>query len=115
MGETRPNVSVMTLGLVFSVHDDTTTHKAPLYFGKSFIIVLGVVVVATSYSRCGAWTIQVPPANTQLNGWRSITYGNGIFVAVSSGGVGNRVMTSPDGMWVLPPSLLLSGNCSAAQ
>jgi hypothetical protein len=31
------------------------------------------------------------------NNWTSVTYGNGLFVAVSVTGTGNRVMTSPDG------------------
>ena len=46
----------------------------------------------------------IPPANTwtartitSANQWRSITYGNNIFVAVSGSGT-NRVMTSPDGI-----------------
>jgi hypothetical protein len=32
------------------------------------------------------------------NYWRSVTYGNGLFVAVSTDGSGNQVMTSPDGI-----------------
>jgi hypothetical protein len=32
------------------------------------------------------------------NWWTSVTYGNGLFVAVSNSGSGNRVMTSPDGI-----------------
>ncbi|MEQ8239303.1 MAG: YDG domain-containing protein, partial [Cyclobacteriaceae bacterium] len=32
------------------------------------------------------------------NNWSSVAYGNGLFVAVSSSGTGNRVMTSPDGI-----------------
>ena len=32
------------------------------------------------------------------NNWNSVTYGNGIFVAVAQSGSGNRVMTSPDGI-----------------
>src|SRR3989344_3695981 len=32
------------------------------------------------------------------NNWRSVTYGDGLFVAVSNTGTGNRVMTSPDGI-----------------
>lgn len=32
------------------------------------------------------------------NNWRSIVYGNGLFVAVGASGTGNRVMTSPDGI-----------------
>jgi hypothetical protein len=40
------------------------------------------------------WTIRTSAAN---NSWNSVTYGNGLFVAVSDTG-GNRVMTSPDGI-----------------
>jgi hypothetical protein len=32
------------------------------------------------------------------NEWYSVTYGNGLFVAVGGSGTGNRVMTSPDGI-----------------
>jgi hypothetical protein len=32
------------------------------------------------------------------NNWQSVTYGNGLFVAVASSGIGNRVMTSSDGI-----------------
>ena len=41
------------------------------------------------------WTSRTSAAN---NYWRSVTYGNGLFVAVSNNGTGNRVMTSPDGI-----------------
>jgi uncharacterized delta-60 repeat protein len=41
------------------------------------------------------WAIQSPATN---NGWYSVAYGNGLFVAVSYNGTGNRVMTSPDGI-----------------
>jgi predicted RecA/RadA family phage recombinase len=41
------------------------------------------------------WTIRTSAAN---NSWNSVTYGNGLFVAVSDTGNGNRVMTSPDGI-----------------
>ncbi len=38
------------------------------------------------------------------NDWWSVTYGNGLFVAVASYGIGNGVMTSPDGInWTLRP------------
>ena len=32
------------------------------------------------------------------NNWTAVTYGNSLFVAVSTTGTGNRVMTSPDGI-----------------
>jgi len=42
---------------------------------------------------CGAWTARPAP---EQNDWRSVTYGNGKFVAVSYGK--NRVMTSTNGV-----------------
>jgi hypothetical protein len=48
------------------------------------------------------WQIRSSAAD---NEWYSVTYGNGLFVAVASGGVGNRVMTSPDGItWTIRSS-----------
>ena len=41
------------------------------------------------------WTTRTTPAD---NGWLSIAYGNGLYVAVSNTGTGNRVMTSSDGI-----------------
>jgi hypothetical protein len=41
--------------------------------------------------------VWVARSATEANSWRAITYGNGLFVAVSSTGT-NRVMTSPDGI-----------------
>jgi len=37
-------------------------------------------------------------SNVPTNDWSSITYGEGMFVAVASGGSGGRVMTSSDGV-----------------
>ena len=39
------------------------------------------------------WTAR---SAAEANQWRSVMYGNGVFVAVSQNGT-NRVMTSPDG------------------
>ena len=48
------------------------------------------------------WTIRTSAAD---NDWRSVCYGNGLFVAVSYSGTGNRVMTSPDGInWTIRTS-----------
>jgi hypothetical protein len=42
------------------------------------------------------WTARTSsPTN---NNWRSVTYGNGLFVAVAGSVSGNGVMTSPDGI-----------------
>jgi predicted RecA/RadA family phage recombinase len=49
-----------------------------------------------------SWTIRSSAAD---NNWLSVCYGNGIFVAVSQTGTGNRVMTSPDGVnWTIRTS-----------
>lgn len=45
------------------------------------------------------WTSRSSAAN---NLWTAVTYGNGLYVAVSNTGTGNRVMTSPDGViWTI--------------
>ena len=45
------------------------------------------------------WTLQNSASD---NNWTSVTYGNGLFVAVANSGTGNRVMTSYDGInWTL--------------
>jgi hypothetical protein len=50
------------------------------------------------------WTLRTTPAD---NHWYSVTYGNGLFVAVAQSGTGNRVMTSPDGLtWTSRTSAL---------
>jgi len=49
-----------------------------------------------------SWVSQTSAAD---NNWRSVTYGNGLFVAVAFSGTGNRVMTSPDGItWTIRTS-----------
>ena len=48
------------------------------------------------------WTARLSAAD---NDWQSVTYGNGLFVAVANSGTGNRVMTSPDGVtWMTQES-----------
>jgi hypothetical protein len=48
------------------------------------------------------WTSRTSAAD---NIWVSVTYGNGLFVAVARSGTGNRVMTSPDGInWTIRTS-----------
>jgi hypothetical protein len=55
-----------------------------------------IVLPSSSVSAItGTWTS--PTSGVPLNQWRSVTYGAGLFVAVSANGT-NRVMTSPDGI-----------------
>jgi hypothetical protein len=49
--------------------------------------------VMKSTNKGVAWTLH----ESRNNAWRSVTYGNGVFVAVSSSGTGDQVMTSTDG------------------
>jgi hypothetical protein len=50
-------------------------------------------VAESAFQIGGSWINRKASAE---NNWTSITYGNGLFVAVAETGVGNRVMTSPD-------------------
>lgn len=71
---------------------------AALAIGIASTLVPGSALAATGET----WTSQVSAAD---NDWNSVAYGNGLFVAISSTGTGNRVMTSPDGItWTLRAS-----------
>ena len=61
-------------------------------------LVVAVVAGASPASAEVAgidWTSRTSAAD---NNWYSVTYGNGLFVAVAGSGAGDRVMTSPDGI-----------------
>ena len=70
---------------------------------KTFSGGIGNGVVGTLMVSEGAvfpdtlnkWTSRTAAADSD---WSSVTYGNGLFVAVANSGTGNRVMTSPDGI-----------------
>jgi hypothetical protein len=47
------------------------------------------------YAKGLNWTSRTAPG---ANAWASVTYGNGLFVAVTDGGSTSRIMTSPDGV-----------------
>ncbi len=50
---------------------------------------------ASTDGRGTTWTRQF---SAVANAWSSITFGNGLFVAVAGSGTGNRIMTSPNGV-----------------
>jgi hypothetical protein len=69
------------------------------------IAPLNVAVLGTN------WTART--AASALN-WASVTYGNGLFVAVARSSGSSNVMTSPDGItWTLrmPSSIAMNWNC----
>jgi len=58
--------------------------------------VAKITLQSSAHSSAGiTWTSRTSAADNQ---WFSVTYGKGIFVAVSSGGGAQGVMTSPDGI-----------------
>ena len=74
--------------------------KSILYGNVGIGIVPGtgsekLEVAGNIISKGIVWTSRTSAVD---NDWRSVAYGNGLFVAVSSSGTGNRVMTSPDGI-----------------
>lgn len=64
-------------------------------YGAGRFVMVGTNEV-TGISEDGTEWIEGGAAAAD-NNWQSVAYGNGLFVAVSSSGTGNRVMTSPDG------------------
>ena len=60
----------------------------------SFLVAaLLVSLPGSAWAGGVTWTAR---SAAEANSWRGVTYGNGLFVAVSPNGT-NRVMTSPDG------------------
>ena len=75
----------------------------------AFVSLLPLLMVSTS-SVAGAGTVWTNQVSAADNNWTSVTYGNGLFVAVSATGKGNRVMTSSDGStWTIRTSA--ADNC----
>lgn len=65
---------------------------------KIFLLALFLLFITQTISAQTIgedWTLR--SSGTSEN-WSSVVYGNGLFVAVSETGTGNRVMTSPDGI-----------------
>ena len=73
--------------------------KAMKHIGGAVTFLLLVVTITFGVSPTAnageVWTSRTSAAD---NRWFDVTYGNGLFVAVSDTGTGNRVMTSPDGI-----------------
>ena len=66
-------------------------------FAKIIVLfpLLTVFIYQNSAAQPGiTWTTRI---SAKDNSWNSVTYGNGVYVAVASSGTNDRVMTSPDG------------------
>jgi hypothetical protein len=80
-----------------AVNCDFTSRNMQTRGGFVCLPALGAAPFSSS-----AWVSRTSAAD---NDWQAIAYGNGIFVAVSNTGVGNRVMTSPTGVtWTIRTS-----------
>ena len=90
-----------TLKFNWPVPDTTTPSET------TFARLTGKIIDVSDVSTGTSWTARNSAAD---NRWTSVTYGNGLFVAVAcgvnsiicNGTAGNRIMTSPDGIaWTL--------------
>ena len=69
--------------------DNTSDANKPISTATQ--AALDLVTSRVTEMAASNWTIRTSAAD---NNWQGITYGNGLFVAVSGNGTGNRVMTS---------------------
>jgi hypothetical protein len=90
---------------------NATTSDLTIKAGATVVAPADTLTITGSYTNSGTfthnsgtttfknngplWTSRTPASS---NSWNSVTYGNGLFVAVSYTGTGNRVITSPDGI-----------------
>lgn len=90
-----------TLGRVWQVspvQPGSSNNFNAIAYGNQYFVAVGPSVTAYSNSGGTNWTVVTPP-NTNV--WTSVAFatlsdGTDIFVAVSSSGIGNRVMRSTD-------------------
>jgi gliding motility-associated-like protein len=66
-----------------------------IHFMRIISLIVFSIIFCFQVQAQVTWTSRASAAD---NEWTSVTYGNGVFVAVASTGTGNRVMTSPDGI-----------------
>lgn len=69
--------------------------KLPLIAVFRLVLSLALCAISPLTQAQSVWASQTAASD---NAWRSVAYGNGLFVAVAESGTGNRVMTSPDGI-----------------
>jgi hypothetical protein len=71
-------------------------------YGNSIWVIVGDNGFVATSPDGATWTLRTAAAS---NNWTTVSYGAGLFVAMSSTGTGNRVMTSPDGItWTIRTS-----------
>ena len=63
-----------------------------VYLQASYAALFGVLGLLSVIKNAGSWTARTLPSSAS---WNSVTYGNGVFVAVASG---TAAATSPDGI-----------------
>ena len=84
--------------------------KGKTFSGDAGVDLTGELYVgrgAVAPSELSPWTLRTSAADNYgvLFQWSSVTYGNGLFVAMTFSGTGDGVMTSPDGItWTLRTS-----------
>jgi hypothetical protein len=95
MGTATPAITGLSGGII--VTPDGTRRTILSQDGLTLTLMRPIKSLssALSVSRGRAWTIRTSATD---NDWLSVTYGEGLFVAVAISGTGNRVMTSPDGI-----------------
>ena len=99
-----PSSGLVPGKIQFSTTDSAGATNWVLRLGadKEAQLAGGLTVAGVLVNKGVNWTLRSSAAD---NGWWSVCYGNGMFVAVAYSGAGNRVMTSPDGVkWTLRSS-----------
>jgi hypothetical protein len=86
--------------ILYTVTGTTSTSTGNLFIKQGTFVPTEIFNITGSYtnndtfSKIGSWVGGSP---SEPNAWVSVTYGNGLFVAVSTDGT-NRVMTSSNGI-----------------
>ncbi len=99
LGTSVLHSNLTTLGTLSALNVTGNVSAGNLSVGNTTLRVDAVARKVSVGGYDGQWTLRTSAADHQ---WTSVTYGNGLYVAVAQSGTGTRVMTSPNGStWTL--------------
>jgi hypothetical protein len=96
------NVAYSTNGITWTTILIGAISFRSVSFGAGLFVGVGDTGAIYTSPDGITWTVRVSPA---VNNWTSVTYGNGLFVTVSSGGTGRAIYSSDGITWTASTSM----------
>jgi outer membrane protein OmpA-like peptidoglycan-associated protein len=109
------NIMTSPDGITWTARGTSTDSWSGIAYGNNTFVAVGMGTtnfVMTSTDGI-TWTNRSIPTSSSGAQWKSVTWGNNKFVAISGTGFNDRVMTSPDGVTWTYAQAIHNGNWSS--